>query len=118
MIRIFSRYWAVPAVVSLLVEGGLIAEGTAGAHIVFTALGDDTAGGGTEENGGVTPLPGAWGGLFLTLVSFAIATKNQDVGSRGAAYGIPGMTLDGNDVEAVYQAAGQAIRRARDGGGR
>ena len=30
---------------------------------------------------------------------------------------MPGVEVDGNDVLAVYQAAGEAIERARSGGG-
>ena len=36
---------------------------------------------------------------------------------RAASYGIPGVTVDGNDVLAVYQAAEESIHRARTGGG-
>ena len=36
---------------------------------------------------------------------------------RAVAYGIPGDTVDGNDVEAVYDATHVALARARDGGG-
>jgi pyruvate dehydrogenase E1 component alpha subunit len=39
------------------------------------------------------------------------------VADRASAYGIPGVTVDGNDVIAVYKAACEAIKRARDGGG-
>jgi TPP-dependent pyruvate/acetoin dehydrogenase alpha subunit len=37
--------------------------------------------------------------------------------SRGAAYGMPGVEVDGNDAFAVYQAAREAVDRARGGGG-
>ncbi|SDE88266.1 thiamine pyrophosphate-dependent dehydrogenase E1 component subunit alpha [Sporomusa acidovorans] len=40
-----------------------------------------------------------------------------DVSDRAAAYGIPGMTVDGNDVVAVYEAATEAVKRARKGDG-
>jgi TPP-dependent pyruvate/acetoin dehydrogenase alpha subunit len=36
---------------------------------------------------------------------------------RAVAYGIPGDTVDGNDVEAVYDAVYAAVERARAGGG-
>jgi TPP-dependent pyruvate/acetoin dehydrogenase alpha subunit len=36
---------------------------------------------------------------------------------RAPAYGIPGVQVDGNDVEAVYQATLEAADRARAGGG-
>jgi len=55
--------------------------------------------------------------LYATETPFAKVTRNTDVASRGAAYGIPGTSVDGNDVIAVYQAAGQAIDVARSGGG-
>jgi TPP-dependent pyruvate/acetoin dehydrogenase alpha subunit len=41
----------------------------------------------------------------------------DDVGSRGAAYGMAGSTHVGWDVETVYRVAGEAIRRAREGRG-
>lgn len=36
---------------------------------------------------------------------------------RARAYGVPAVTVDGNDVEAVYAAASDAVARARDGAG-
>ena len=43
--------------------------------------------------------------------------KITDVSDRAGAYGIPGVTVDGNDAIAVYEAAGEAIARARKGDG-
>jgi TPP-dependent pyruvate/acetoin dehydrogenase alpha subunit len=40
-----------------------------------------------------------------------------DVSMRGPSYGIPGITIDGNDVMAVYEATADAIERARRGEG-
>lgn len=39
------------------------------------------------------------------------------ISGRAAAYGIAGITVDGNDLLAVYAAAGEAIARARRGEG-
>ncbi len=36
---------------------------------------------------------------------------------RAAGFGLPGVTVDGTDFFAVYEAAGEIIRRAREGGG-
>jgi pyruvate dehydrogenase E1 component alpha subunit len=36
---------------------------------------------------------------------------------RAAAYGIPGIRVEDNSVEGVYDAAGEAVQRARSGGG-
>lgn len=40
-----------------------------------------------------------------------------DIVDRAAGYGMPGVICDGMDVVAVYEAAGEAIQRAREGGG-
>lgn len=40
-----------------------------------------------------------------------------DVADRAAGYDIPGVVVDGNDVIAVYEAAAEAIKRAREGEG-
>lgn len=39
----------------------------------------------------------------------------SDVAERAAAYGMPGIVVDGNDVIAVYEAASEAVKRARKG---
>src|SRR4051794_5306375 len=54
---------------------------------------------------------------YATEVPFAYASRNPSVAARGAAYGIPGIELDGNDVFAVHGAAGEAIARAKCGDG-
>jgi pyruvate dehydrogenase E1 component alpha subunit len=41
----------------------------------------------------------------------------RDVADRAASYGIPGVSVDGNDVVAVYDAAQRAVERARRGEG-
>ncbi len=40
-----------------------------------------------------------------------------DIADRAAAYGIPGVVVDGNDVTAVDEAVGEAVKRARAGEG-
>lgn len=41
----------------------------------------------------------------------------QDVADRAVAYNMPGVVVDGNDVLAVYEAAKEAVDRARNGQG-
>lgn len=41
----------------------------------------------------------------------------EDLADRAAAYGMPGEVVDGQDVEAVGEATGRALDRARNGGG-
>ncbi len=55
--------------------------------------------------------------MYATEVPFAKVTRVQDVAARAQGYGLPGVVVDGNDVLAVYQAAGEAVRRARAGEG-
>ena len=43
--------------------------------------------------------------------------KIQNISIRSEGYGMPGVTVDGNDVFAVYEAALTAVKRARNGGG-
>jgi len=40
-----------------------------------------------------------------------------EIPARATAFGIPAVTVDGNDVVAVWRAGGEAVRRARNGGG-
>jgi len=40
-----------------------------------------------------------------------------DIADRAAAYDMPGVVVDGNDVIAVYEAAFEAVKRAREGQG-
>jgi 2-oxoisovalerate dehydrogenase E1 component len=54
---------------------------------------------------------------YATEVPFAYAAANPGVANRSSSYGMPGVDLDGNDVLAIHHAAGQAVRRARKGGG-
>ena len=41
----------------------------------------------------------------------------ENIADRAAAYNMPGVTVDGNDIFAVHEAAGEAIARARAGQG-
>jgi pyruvate dehydrogenase E1 component alpha subunit len=45
------------------------------------------------------------------------STSVERISERGCAYGIPGQTVDGNDLLQVYEATGEAVSRAREGGG-
>lgn len=49
--------------------------------------------------------------------SAAATLSVEDVSVRSVGYNMPGVTVDGTDVLAVYEAAQQAVQRARDGGG-
>lgn len=52
---------------------------------------------------------------YSTPISYAM--KIENIADRAAGYGIPGVIVEGNDVEAVYAATKQAVDRARAGEG-
>jgi len=54
---------------------------------------------------------------YATEVPFQYSAGNATVASRAASYGLPGVEVDGNDATEVHRAAGEAVRRARSGGG-
>jgi TPP-dependent pyruvate/acetoin dehydrogenase alpha subunit len=55
--------------------------------------------------------------LYAASTSFETAFAIEHVADRAQAYGMPGLIVDGNDVQAVYERAGEVIERARQGGG-
>jgi 2-oxoisovalerate dehydrogenase E1 component len=55
--------------------------------------------------------------LYATEIAYKSVTRNPEVATKAASFGMPGVAVDGNDVLAVYQAAGEAISRARAGNG-
>lgn len=55
--------------------------------------------------------------LYAISVPKSVSTSVHSNAERGAAYGIPAVQVDGQDVIAVYEAAGEAIARARQGKG-
>ena len=55
--------------------------------------------------------------LYAESTAISEACKLTNLSDRASAYGIPGKTVDGNDVLAVYEAVGEAVARARQGQG-
>jgi pyruvate dehydrogenase E1 component alpha subunit len=93
-------------------------------QVVIAFFGDGAVNSGSFHEsvniGGIWNLPVVYvceNNLFATETAFHRATKNTSVASRATAYGIVGVEVDGNDVMAVYQAAGTAIDKARSNGG-
>ncbi len=54
---------------------------------------------------------------YALSTSYRDTTSVDQVAERASAYGIPGRTIDGNDVVEVYEAVREAVERARAGGG-
>src|SRR5262249_11294832 len=98
----------------------------AGAASTFRLLMSDRAGvasfvGGAVNNGAfheglnmasIWKLPAVFvceNNQYATEVPFRYAAGNPSVADRGAAYGLPAVAVDGNDVLAVHEAAGEAV---------
>jgi acetoin:2,6-dichlorophenolindophenol oxidoreductase subunit alpha len=47
----------------------------------------------------------------------SVHQKIKDIALRADSYGIPGITIDGNDAMDVFHVAGEMLHRARSGGG-
>jgi len=54
---------------------------------------------------------------FAISLPRARQTAAATIAQKAVAYGFPGVQVDGNDVLAVYAAAGEALAKARNGGG-
>ena len=93
-------------------------------QVVLTCIGEGSTSQGEWYEGmnwaAVHQLP------FICLVQnnlYAISVPQekqmavQDVADRAAAFGMPGVAVDGNDVLAVTEAMQTAVARAREGGG-
>ena len=116
--------------VSMLPDMALVACGLAIAfqmrgqpRVAMTWFGDGaTANGQWHEAmnvAGIRRLPVVF---ILENNQWAYSTPNErefavDPLERAKGYGFPGTKVDGNDVEAVFQAAAEACERARSGGG-
>ena len=116
--------------VSMLPDMALVATGMA---LAFKTRGEQRVamtyfGEGSTANGqwheamnfaGIHKLPVVF---ILENNGFAYSTPNElefavDPVERAATYGFPGVLVDGNDVEAVFEASRVAAERARAGGG-
>ena len=54
---------------------------------------------------------------YAVTTSFRDSVSVENICDRAAAYGMPGILVDGQDVVAMYEAASEAVARARAGQG-
>jgi pyruvate dehydrogenase E1 component alpha subunit len=93
-------------------------------QVVTCFFGDGASNQGTFHEG--LNLAATWGLPVLFVCEnnlYAMGTRQsqvmliENVADRARAYGIPGVTVDGNDVLAVHEATRAAVERARAGKG-
>ena len=108
----------------LAAGAGLTARTNGRGQVAACFFGDGAANQGTFHEGlnlaGIWKLPVIFvaennGYAESTPVSYHMSCR--DIADRAAGYGMPGVTVDGLDIFAVYEAAGEAIARARRGEG-
>jgi pyruvate dehydrogenase E1 component alpha subunit len=114
----------VGAPIPLATGAALSAKMRKSGQVVVCFFGDGAVNSGSFHEavnmGAVWNLPVVYvceNNLYATEMAFLRATKNTSVASRAAAYGLPGVAVDGQDVVAVHEVASEAIRRAREDGG-
>jgi pyruvate dehydrogenase E1 component alpha subunit len=94
------------------------------ARVAMTYVGDGSASAGVfHESLNLAAIRNAPIVIIVENNLYAYSTpvvdqmKIEDIADRAEGYGIPGLVVDGNDVEVVYAATKEAVERARRGCG-
>jgi len=89
-------------------------------HVVACFFGEGASNQGTFHEGinmaAVWRLPVVFvceNNLYAMGTRQSLVMAVENIADRAVAYGIPGVSVDGNDVLAVYEAASEAVKRAR-----
>lgn len=93
-------------------------------NVVVCFFGDGASNQGTTHEGmnmaSIWKLPVVFvceNNFYGISLSQAEHQSIADIADRAAAYDMPGIVVDGNDVTAVFEAAAEAVKRARSGQG-
>jgi len=114
----------IGAQVPMAVGAALAARYDDSDRVAITVFGDGAANQGAVSE--AFNMAGAWklpvvfileNNVYSELTPIADMVSDPDLSRRGEPFGIPGLRVDGNDPEAVADAAGAAIRKARAGEG-
>jgi TPP-dependent pyruvate/acetoin dehydrogenase alpha subunit len=105
--------------------GAALAAKTRGSReVVVSFFGDGAANQGVVHEAmnmaGLWKLPVIYvceNNQYAMTVSLEKSVAIKQLSARAAGYGFAGLTVDGNDVEAVHEATQQAVAKARRGGG-
>jgi len=93
-------------------------------HVALTFMGDGSTNIGTFHES--MNMAATWGAPVVFIVAnnlygeyspVRMTTPIDDLARRAEPYDMPGVIADGQDVEAVYEAAAEAVARARAGEG-
>jgi pyruvate dehydrogenase E1 component alpha subunit len=111
-------------VLTLAVGAALTAKFKGTDRVAVAFMGDGTLNTGRFHEG--MNMASAWklplicyceNNLYAETTSIYDSTNLTDLTDRAAAFGVPGVAVDGNDVIAVYEVTAEAVARARKGEG-
>jgi acetoin:2,6-dichlorophenolindophenol oxidoreductase subunit alpha len=103
---------------------GLSIKHRKSSQVVVTYFGDGAANRGPFHEG--VNLAALWtlpvvfvceNNRWASSTAHSLSTAGGSIAARAAGYGIPGASVDGNDVLAVYDAVARAVERGRSGAG-
>jgi len=103
---------------------GLSIKRRGSGQVVVTFFGDGAANRGPFHEG--INLSALWAlpvvfvcenNRWASSTAHALSTAGGSIAARAVGYGIPGESVDGNDVMAVYETVARAVERARSGKG-
>lgn len=93
-------------------------------QVTLCFFGDGASNQGTTAEGlnlaGIWKLPVVFiceNNGYAETTSPDYSVSGRDIAARARGYGMPSLAIDGLDVFAVYEAVGEAVRRARNGDG-
>ncbi len=108
----------------IAVGAALAAKQRKSGQVVICFFGDDATNTGAFHEGSnfaaLHKLPVVFvceNNLYGISVSMARHTAIKNIADRASGYAMPSVIVDGNDVLAVYEVVGKAVRDARDGKG-
>ncbi len=109
---------------SIAVGLALAAKKNGKGQVTICGFGDGSTGRGTMHEAmnlaAVWKLPIVWiceNNLYAQFMPIKDACPNENIADMAPAYNMPGITVDGQDVIAVYEAVQVAVERARKGEG-
>ena len=114
----------VGAGIPIAVGAGLSIKLRKADHVVACFFGEGASNQGTFHEG--INMASTWklpvifvceNNLYAMGTRQSVVMAIENVADRAAAYGIPGVVVDGNDVLAVYEATLKAVERSRKGEG-
>ena len=122
--RTFAVISHLPIAYPVAVGAALVYQRAGDRRVALAICGDGSTSNGrwheAINTSSVFQLPVVW---VVNNNQFAYSTPNPvefhtpTIAERAAAYGIPGVRVDGGNVLEVYEAAREAVDRAREGGG-